>query len=67
MNIGNNLHENTIRKMAVFMDVALCSLVYTDQRFRCSNCLHHQGDHLSDYAAQHSRRYPDKSKKIEVH
>jgi hypothetical protein len=30
-------------KMTVFCDVAPCSLVETDRRFRDSYCLHHQG------------------------
>jgi hypothetical protein len=29
-------------KMAVFWDVAPCSLVDIDRRFRCAYCLHHQ-------------------------
>jgi hypothetical protein len=29
-------------KMTVFWDVALCSLLETDRRFRSANCLHHQ-------------------------
>jgi hypothetical protein len=31
-------------KMTFFWDVALCSLVYVDRRFRSAHCLHHQGD-----------------------
>jgi hypothetical protein len=31
-------------KMAVFWDVAPCSLVEIGQRFRGAYCLHHQGD-----------------------
>jgi hypothetical protein len=31
-------------KMIVFRDVAPCSLVDTDRRFRDAYCLHHQGD-----------------------
>jgi hypothetical protein len=34
---------NTLR-MAVFLDVVLCSLVDTDQRFKGAYCLHLQGD-----------------------
>jgi hypothetical protein len=30
-------------KMAVFLDVAPCSLVEIDRRFRGAYCLHHQG------------------------
>jgi hypothetical protein len=33
----------TSMKMAVFWDVAPCSLVDTDRRFRGAYCLHHQG------------------------
>jgi hypothetical protein len=36
-------------KMAVFWDVAPCSLVDIGRRFRGAYCLHHQGD----YTAQH--------------
>jgi hypothetical protein len=35
----------TSMKMSVFWDVAPCSLVGNDRRFRGSYCLHHQGDH----------------------
>jgi hypothetical protein len=31
-------------KMTVFWDVALCSLVEIDRRFRGAYCLHHQDD-----------------------
>jgi hypothetical protein len=31
-------------KMAVFCNVASCSLVDTERRFRSAYCLHHQGD-----------------------
>jgi hypothetical protein len=34
----------TNMRTAVFWDVAPCSLVDTDQRFRGAYCLHHQGD-----------------------
>jgi hypothetical protein len=30
-------------KMSIFRDVALCSMVETDRRFRGAYCLHHQG------------------------
>jgi hypothetical protein len=33
-------------KMAVFWDVAPCSLLDIDRRFRGAYCLHHQGDAL---------------------
>jgi hypothetical protein len=33
----------TSMKMAVLWDVAPCSLVEIDQRFRGDSCLHHQG------------------------
>jgi hypothetical protein len=35
-------------KMAVFWDVAPCSLVEIYRRFRGSCCLHHQGDNPED-------------------
>jgi hypothetical protein len=35
-------------KMAVFWDVAPCSLVEIDSRFRDALCLHHQGRHRPD-------------------
>jgi hypothetical protein len=42
------LCEETVKiwtvKMAVFWDIAPCSLVEVDRRFRCAYCLHHQGD-----------------------
>jgi hypothetical protein len=50
-------------KMAVFWDVAPCSLVEVYRRFRGACCLHHQGDEwnvckiLPDYTAQHPRRH----------
>jgi hypothetical protein len=31
-------------KVTVFWDVAPCSLVKIDRRFRAAYCLHHQGD-----------------------
>jgi hypothetical protein len=34
----------TSMKMAVFWDVAPCSLIDTDRHFRGAYCLHHQGD-----------------------
>jgi hypothetical protein len=55
-------------KMTVFWDVALCSLVETNRRFRDTHCLHYQGDDggskhllnvgqfLRDYMAQHPTR-----------
>jgi hypothetical protein len=53
-------------KMAVFWDVALCSLAETYQCFRGAYCLHHHGNEdnggskhsssLPDYMAQHPRR-----------
>jgi hypothetical protein len=30
--------------MTILWDVARCSLVETDRRFRGAHCLHHQGD-----------------------
>jgi hypothetical protein len=42
--------EVSDKKMAVFWDVAPCSLVDTDGRFREAYFLHHQGDqYLPDY------------------
>lgn len=38
---------NMNMKMAVFRDVALCSLVDVDRRFRRDYCLHHQGDFMT--------------------
>jgi hypothetical protein len=35
-------------KMTVFWDIAPCSLVQPVRRFRCTNCLHHQGDEWPD-------------------
>jgi hypothetical protein len=43
----------TSMKMTVFWDVAPCSLVATDRRFRGVHCLHHQGD---EYKVHHYRR-----------
>jgi hypothetical protein len=34
----------TILKVIVFWDVALCSPVETDRRFRGAYCFHHQGN-----------------------
>jgi hypothetical protein len=31
-------------KMIAFTEIALCSLVEVDRRFRGAYCLHHQGD-----------------------
>jgi hypothetical protein len=57
-------------KMAVFWDVAPCSLVDTDRHFRGAYCLQHRtdnggskvlwnvGQYLPDYTAQHRRRQP---------
>jgi hypothetical protein len=36
--------SNNILKMAVFWDVASCSLVHFDRCFEGAYCLHHQGD-----------------------
>jgi hypothetical protein len=50
----------TSMKMTVFSDVAPCSLVDTDRRFRDAYCLHHQGiadrSIYPEYTAQHPRR-----------
>jgi hypothetical protein len=35
-------------KMAVFWDVAPCSLLVVYRRFICTYCLHHQGDNNGD-------------------
>jgi hypothetical protein len=37
-------YKFAVKKMAVFWVVVSCSLVEVYQRFRCSYCLHHQGD-----------------------
>jgi hypothetical protein len=34
----------TRMKITVFWDIARCSLVETNRRFRCAHCLHHQDD-----------------------
>jgi hypothetical protein len=34
----------TSMNMVVMWSVALCSLVHIDRRFRCTYCLHHQGE-----------------------
>jgi hypothetical protein len=57
--------------MAVFWDIALCTLVDIDQCFRGAYCVHHQvlddggskylcnvSQHVSDYMAQCPRRQP---------
>jgi hypothetical protein len=46
--------------MAVFWDVAPCSLVGTDRRFKGAYCLLRQSNdqYLPDYTAQHPRRQP---------
>jgi hypothetical protein len=31
-------------KMTAFRDIALCSIVEADRRFRGAYCFHHQGD-----------------------
>jgi hypothetical protein len=65
------------RKMAVFWDVAPCSLVDTGRHIRGSYCLHHQvthrpdkgvskfvwnvGQYLRDYTVPHTRRQPSYS------
>jgi hypothetical protein len=36
-------------KVTAFWDMALCSLVEVDRRFRGAYCLHRQGDHRPDY------------------
>jgi hypothetical protein len=38
----------SLAKMTVFWDVAPCSLVQIDRRFRGAYCLLHQGDKLSE-------------------
>jgi hypothetical protein len=38
-------------KMIVFWDVAPCSLVEIDPRFRGAYCLHHQGDEWAVWTA----------------
>jgi hypothetical protein len=42
-------------KFRVFCDVAPCSHVEVNRRFRGEYCLHHQGDHR-DYKALHPRK-----------
>jgi hypothetical protein len=39
--------------MAAFLDIAACSLVEVDRRFRVEYCLYHQHDY---YTALYSRR-----------
>jgi hypothetical protein len=73
--LTDNVHYHCYySKMAVFWDVALCSLVDTDCCFRGAYYLHHLGDHhsdvggskhlwnvsqyLQDYKAKHPRRQP---------
>jgi hypothetical protein len=51
----------TNMKMAIFWDVAPCSLVDTDKCFRGAYFLHHQGDvgqYLPDYTTHNPRRQP---------
>jgi hypothetical protein len=36
--------KTTNMKMGIFLDVAPCSLVDTNRRFRGAYCFHHQGD-----------------------
>jgi hypothetical protein len=43
----------TSMKMTVFWDVAPCSLVDNDRRYRGAYCLHHQGQFLPGYTAHH--------------
>jgi hypothetical protein len=48
---GTHLEMRNMRKILkfrVFWDVAPCSLIGVDQRFRGVYCLHHQGDHRPD-------------------
>jgi hypothetical protein len=44
----------SVLKMAVFLDVAPCSLAYTSRRFRGTSCLHHQDD---DGGSKHCRAF----------
>jgi hypothetical protein len=39
-----SLKDNIKMKMAVFWDIAPCSLVDTDRHFRGTYCVHHQDD-----------------------
>jgi hypothetical protein len=41
------IYVATNTNMTVFWDVALCSLVEINRRFRDAYCLHHQGDEAS--------------------
>jgi hypothetical protein len=43
-------------KMIVFWDIAPCSLVQVDRRFRGAYCLHPQGDETSVYFNKTTRR-----------
>jgi hypothetical protein len=40
-------------KIRAFLDVASCSLVEVDRRFRGECCLHHQGDDQSTSSRLH--------------
>jgi hypothetical protein len=52
----NDMNEEDWMEVAVFWDVASCSLVDIDGRFRGAYCLHRHGRHMPDYTAQHLRR-----------
>jgi hypothetical protein len=45
--------------MDVFWDVAPCSLVAIDLRFRGAYCLHHQGDLHDDGGSRHRQFLPN--------
>jgi hypothetical protein len=58
-------------KAAVFLDIAACSLVDIDRRFRGASCLHHQrgrlcdfGQYMLDYTKQHQSLYSPREPEI---
>jgi hypothetical protein len=50
-------------EVRAFWDMAPCSLVEVDRRFRGSYCLHHKGDRLDDGGSTSRRLHSDISQK----
>jgi hypothetical protein len=53
--------------VTVFWDVAPCSLVETDRRFRGAYCLHHQGDDLPHIIPEDSHLHTRHRKNLKSH
>jgi hypothetical protein len=57
--VGFEVLTAAIMKMAVFWVAVLCSLVEVYLHFRCTCCLHHQGNEEFKFLAEPGRFCPD--------